>query len=53
MPNEFTHSAKIFKLQDVFQNRRSMKVENSRSLQDPSSSAAVFKDGHLGRDTSE
>jgi hypothetical protein len=53
MPNKFTHSAKIFKLQDVFQNRRSMKVETSRNFQEPSSSAAISNDGHLGRNTSK
>jgi len=53
MPNKSTYLATIFKLQDVFQNRRSMKVETSRSFQYPSSSAAISNDGHLRRNTLE
>jgi hypothetical protein len=53
MPNKFIPLAKIFKLQDVFENRRSMKVETSRSFQDPISSAAISSAGHLGRNTLE
>jgi hypothetical protein len=53
MPNKFIYLAKICKLQDVFQNRRSMKVETSRSFQCPRSSAAISNNGHLGRKTLE
>jgi hypothetical protein len=44
MPDTFTHLAKIFQLQDVFQNRRSITVETSRSFQDVSSCAVISND---------